>query len=181
MNDIAVPGNVPKGNIVPLDVRDDLRNGREPFSRIMAVVGSLKEHDVLHLRATFEPVPLFKALGKRGFEHSSVSHAADDWSVWFYHSDAPAGASAPAAAPVPDNKPALAETEDLLDVRGLEPPEPMTRTLEALEKMPDGHTLMHVNVRIPQFLLPILHERGYEYTVDDTDPEQVKVRIWRKK
>ena len=42
----------------------------------------------------------------------------------------------------------------VLDVRGLEPPEPMVRTLEALAVMPRGKTLVQINVRVPQFLLP---------------------------
>jgi uncharacterized protein DUF2249 len=70
--------------VVELDVRDDLRNGREPFSRIMSTVAGLQREEVLHLRATFEPVPLFAVLSSHGFVHESKSHAADDWSVWFW-------------------------------------------------------------------------------------------------
>ena len=70
--------------VVEVDVREDLRAGREPFGRIMSAVSALQDGDVLHLRATFEPVPLFAVLGERGFQYESRSHAADDWSVWFW-------------------------------------------------------------------------------------------------
>src|SRR5690606_30324432 len=50
------------GVIVDLDVREDLRSGREPFSRIMAAVATVPPGGTLRLRATFEPVPLYAVL-----------------------------------------------------------------------------------------------------------------------
>ncbi|HEY4131498.1 MAG TPA: DUF2249 domain-containing protein [Gemmatimonadaceae bacterium] len=75
--------------VIEVDVRDELRAGREPFSRIISAVAALRDDEVLHLRAVFEPVPLFTVLGKRGFAHESRAHAADDWSVWFWRSTTP--------------------------------------------------------------------------------------------
>jgi len=43
---------------VDLDVREDIRLGREPFSRIMSAVAELGPDQVLVLGARFEPVPL---------------------------------------------------------------------------------------------------------------------------
>src|SRR6185312_1664513 len=60
---------VPGAREVELDVREDLRCGREPFSRIMAAVAALAEGEILRLRAPFRPVPLFSVLAKRGFAH----------------------------------------------------------------------------------------------------------------
>lgn len=166
--------------VVELDVREDLRSGREPFSRIMSTVDGLRDHDVLHLRAIFEPVPLFKALGKRGFTHESLSHAPDDWSVWFWRAGAEGGAATaqreePAPATVAPKR--VGDVIEL-DVRGLNPPEPMMRTLAALETLPRGHTLVQVNERVPQFLLPVLAERGFSCEVDESRPEAVRVAIW---
>lgn len=172
--------------MVELDVRDDLRAGREPFSRIMAAVSTLADDRVLHLRTIFEPVPLYAVLAKRGFHHEAMAHAADDWSVWFWR---PAGDSAPVATDgrrIADGgrsggavggDTASAPNVVELDVRGLEPPEPLFRTLEALENLPAGGTLVQVNVRIPQVLLPILAERGFAYEIDETRPDVVLVRI----
>lgn len=172
--------------MVELDVRDDLRAGREPFSRIMAAVSTLADDRVLHLRTIFEPVPLYAVLAKRGFHHEAMAHAADDWSVWFWR---PAGDSAPVATDgrrIADGgrsggavggDTASAPNVVELDVRGLEPPEPLFRTLEALENLPPGGTLVQVNVRIPQVLLPILAERGFAYEIDETRPDVVLVRI----
>lgn len=168
--------------VVELDVRDDLRNGREPFTRIMKAVDALKAGEVLLLRAIFEPVPLFTVLGKRGFVHEAQEHAPDDWSVYFWREDAVRGA--PAAEASADAAATSAAGDDdgrtqWLDVRNLEPPEPLLRTLEALERLPDGHELVHVNQRVPQLLFPVLAERGFACEVNDADPERVLVRIWR--
>lgn len=170
----AWPG-VAGREVVELDVRDDLRNGREPFSRIMATVGKLRDDQVLHLRAIFEPAPLFAVLAKRGFAHHAEEHGPDDWSVWFYREEAPASAPAPSG----DELPAPAPNEFWLDVRGLEPPEPLVRTLAKLDELSPGQVLVQVNVRVAQFLLPILNERGHRFEIDESRSHVVLLRIWR--
>ena len=164
---------------IELDLRDDMRSGREPFSRIIAAVGALHDDRVLRLRTIFEPVPLFAVLARRGLVHESRQNAPDDWSVWFWR-----------AAPAFDHAVAERfdgtrseheepERETWLDVRGLEPPEPMVRTLAALDELPAGHQLVQVNVRVPQLLLPVLAKRGYSWTVDESHTDRVLVRIRR--
>jgi TusA-related sulfurtransferase len=160
---------VPDGRTeVLLDLRADLRAGREPFSRIMSAVGALRDDEVLHLRAIFEPAPLYAVLGKRGLAHATRMHASDDWSVWCWRGD----------VALPSDVATVGE--HVLDVRGLEPPEPMRRTLAALETLPPGATLVQVNVRAPQFLLPILAERGFDYEIDESREDRVLVHIRRR-
>lgn len=172
----------PHAPVVELDVRDDLRSGREPFSRIMTAVGSLRDGEVLELRTTFEPVPLLSVLAKRGFAHETGQHAPDDWAVWFWR-PASEGADAASVAPSPplpaDEVPADPRVV-WLDVRGLEPPEPLLRTLAALETLPVGHELVQVNARVPQLLFPMLAERGFACDVDESRADRVLVRIWRR-
>jgi tRNA 2-thiouridine synthesizing protein A len=55
----------------------------------------------------------------------------------------------------------------ILDNRGLEPPNPMIRTLEKLEMLNDDEILIIINDRPPMFLYPELEERGYTH---DTEP-----------
>ena len=164
--------------VVELDVRDDLRSGREPFSRIMAAVSALRDGEVLCLRAIFEPVPLFRALAKRGFVHESKAHAPDDWTVWFWRPQSvpPVAAVAVESAPSSD-MPEDDEHTTYLDVRGFGPPEPMIRTLVALESLPRDRVLVQINNRVPQFLLPVLQERGFEWEIDESHPDRVLVRI----
>ena len=69
--------------IVTVDVREDIRNGGEPFSRIMGAVAALAEGQDLLLIAPFEPLPLFGVLAKKGFHHSSREVTQGHWEVLF--------------------------------------------------------------------------------------------------
>ncbi len=78
---VELPADAP---VTEVDVREDLRMGREPFSKIMAAVDALPATHVLHVRATLAPVPLIGMLSERGFVYHMESHADDDWSVRFW-------------------------------------------------------------------------------------------------
>ena len=180
----------PHAPVVEVDVREDLRQGREPFARIMSAVAALGDGEVLRLRAIFHPAPLLAVLAKRGFANESEQHGPDDWSVWFWRDSVPATAPPPrtgdsstmssrtgearvGTSSLPDDRTVW------IDVRGLQPPEPLVRTLAALETLPAGHQLVHVNERVPQLLLPMLAERGFACELDDSRADRVLVRIWR--
>lgn len=180
--------------VVEVDVREDLRAGREPLARIMGAATKLNDGEVLRVRATFQPVPLLTVLGKRGFTSESLEHGPDDWSVWFWReaareaipandaassrtNNADAASSRTSEASV-GTSPIGDENSVWLDVRGLHPPEPLMRTLAALEELPAGHQLVHVNERVPQLLLPMLAERGFACELDDSRSDRVLLRIW---
>jgi uncharacterized protein (DUF2249 family) len=183
---------LPAERLLELDVRDDLRNGREPFHRIMEARRALAAGQVLRLRAIFEPAPLYTVLGKQGFTHWTERLAADDWRIWFWRPEetgetaggldadgSQAQVQAPAAERPPAPEPAPEERIQVLDVRGLEPPEPMVRTLAVLETLPAGHTLVQVNVRVPEFLLPQLQQRGFTYEIHEQADGAVRLFIHR--
>ena len=69
--------------IVTLDVREDLRNGREPFSKVMGAVAKLQPDEKLQMIAPFEPTPLFSVLGNQGFGHESKQIPSGDWEILF--------------------------------------------------------------------------------------------------
>ena len=122
--------DVPKTCQVELDVREDIRRGEMPLAKIMATAKALGNDAVLVLRAPFEPVPLYNVLAKRSFAHWTEHCGQDDWRVFFYRATA-------------DTKPSKTEHEirdcrAVLDVRGLEPPEPMVRVLEELDRLGPG-------------------------------------------
>src|SRR4051812_14814352 len=70
-------------NTVTVDVREDLRSGREPFSKILNAVVALHADEQLLLIAPFEPVPLFRVMEKQGFAHRGQATAAGDWEILF--------------------------------------------------------------------------------------------------
>jgi len=160
-------------NLVHLDVREDIRRGQEPFARIMAAVKALGPEQALVLRAPFEPVPLLAALGKRGFSHWAEQSAPDDWTVWFYREpsatvEADGGTSAAAAA---------GADPGVLDVRGLEPPEPMVQILERLDTLRPGQRLVVLHERRPMLLYPQLDERGFLHETEEPGPGLVRIVI----
>ncbi|HEY7433874.1 MAG TPA: DUF2249 domain-containing protein [Methylomirabilota bacterium] len=163
---------VPETCRVHLDVREDIRRGQEPFARIMAAVKTLAADQVLALRTPFEPIPLYDVLGKRGFAHWTERRAADDWSVWFYRAATPR--AEPIAAPAP-----AARLRTVVDVRGLEPPQPMVRVLAEVDRLGPGAELEVLHERRPMFLYPQLDERGFVHETDEPEPGLVRILIRR--
>ncbi|SHG22861.1 DUF2249 domain-containing protein [Ornithinibacillus halophilus] len=64
-----------------------------------------------------------------------------------------------------------------IDNRGLEPPQPMMRTLKALEKMNDGEKLAIINDRRPMFLYEELNDRGYLHETEPQEDGSFKITI----
>lgn len=75
----------------------------------------------------------------------------------------PRGNVAPVAAPAPAVTPDSSE----VDARGLEPPEPMLRILNALEHLAPGGTLRARTDRRPLHLLPELDARGVRHASEE--------------
>jgi uncharacterized protein (DUF2249 family) len=146
-----------------LDVRPALAAGEEPFQAIMDAVGTLAPGQSLRLIAPFRPVPLFSVMANRGFAASDRAIGNGDWEVTFSpvaaEQDDTAGlaiGSSPSAiswgAPIEE-----------LDLRDLDPPEPMVRILEALEDLQAGDVLFALLAREPVFLFPELAKRQHEW------------------
>ena len=148
-------------NIVTLDVREDLRQGREPFSKIMNAVARLRPDEKLLLVAPFEPAPLFSVLGKQGFDHESKQIQSGDWEVLFTRRNGETVAFVPPERP-PCSAVKTEPTEIIeVDARGLEPPQPMVKILEALAALPAGAELRAHTDRKPMHLYAQLEERGF--------------------
>lgn len=64
-----------------------------------------------------------------------------------------------------------------LDNRGLEPPQPMMRTLAALEELPAGEELIINNDRRPMFLYAELDERGYSHDTVELEDGSFQITI----
>jgi uncharacterized protein (DUF2249 family) len=150
-----------------LDVRPILRAGGEPFSAIMEAVNRLVAGQSIRLLATFEPVPLYAVLAKKGFDHAAREIGEGDWEVMFTPA---ATAAARPRQSQPDqptavnaSTPGWPEPSRHLDNRDLDPPEPMVRTLAAVEELRPGEVLCALLCREPVFLLPELGKRGHEW------------------
>ncbi|WP_164669488.1 DUF2249 domain-containing protein [Virgibacillus doumboii] len=65
----------------------------------------------------------------------------------------------------------------IIDNRGLEPPQPMMRTLKALDKMNSGESLSIINDRRPMFLYEELDDRGYLHETEAQEDGSYKITI----
>jgi uncharacterized protein (DUF2249 family) len=169
-------GPRPGSSRVVLDVREDLRAGREPFAQIMAAVADLARDGVLVLRTPFEPQPLYRVLGRRGLVHVAEQGGPEDWTVTFYWPEA--GAS-PAGDDSGRGHEPLEAGLSRLDVRGLEPPLPLVRVLERLDTLEPDEGLEVLHDRRPLLLYPQLEDRGFRHETDEPAPGLVRIRIRR--
>ncbi|MCS0672178.1 DUF2249 domain-containing protein [Cytobacillus firmus] len=64
-----------------------------------------------------------------------------------------------------------------LDNRGLEPPQPMLRTLAALESLPEGETLLIINDRRPMFLYEQLDEMACSHVTAEQEDGSFLIEI----
>jgi uncharacterized protein (DUF2249 family) len=165
---------IPAGRRVHVDVREDLARGDKPLARIMAAVNALAPDQTLEVRAPFEPVPLYGVLSRQGLSHWAAARAADDWSIWFYR-ETVVVAEAPREPVVSSPGRTM-----MLDVRGLEPPEPMRLVLEQVDTLAEGDTLEVIHCRRPVFLYPQLDERGFLHATDEPEPGVVRIVIRRR-
>jgi uncharacterized protein (DUF2249 family) len=155
--DVATP---PARVVTEVDVRPVIAAGDPPFRAIMRAVEELAPGAVLRIRSPFDPKPLHGVLEGLGFSRRVHERGEGDWESDYWR---------------PDEREPL-----LLDVRGLAPPEPLERTLAALEELPADRALLQVNDRVPVFLLPLLDERGYAYRIGE-DQRGTLTTIWRER
>ena len=139
--------------VTTIDVRPDFFYGHEPFRRIMRAVAKLKPGEKLLLLAPFEPLPLCRIMAGRGYSYTASELPSGSWEVLFEQDET-------AGAPCDDRPPADLDWLTI-DVRGLEPPMPLVRVLEALETLPGRSGLIVHTDRRPMLLLEELPRRGF--------------------
>jgi len=144
---------------VIFDARPQLAAGEEPFAAIMARLHALRPGEVLTVQAPFEPAPLLRLMGTRGWR-THGTWAPEAFEASFERplelGDAPVS--------VPAERIARDAAGLTLDVRGLEPPEPMRLVLATLDG-DDALPLRILHHREPALLYPRLAERGLRWSV----------------
>jgi TusA-related sulfurtransferase len=69
--------------------------------------------------------------------------------------------------------------QQLLDVRDLEPPEPLVRVLTATDSLKSGEYLRVLSRRDPVMLYPLLMSQGFEYRTIAGSAAAYEILIWR--
>ncbi len=173
--------------VVELDVRPHLRKKLEPFQLIMDSVKNLDKDDIFVLHATFKPTPLFGVLKMKGLAGKAERIGPEHWISTFVNKknkswldgssegedNGENEAQGTGSEAVPDGEAKVVS----LDNRGLEPPQPMIRTLSALDRCRPGDEVHIHNDRVPMFLIEELHSLGYPYTVEEQPDGSAKVKI----
>lgn len=166
---------------VELDVRPYLRKKLEPFQMIMETVKTLHKEDTFILHATFKPTPLLGLMKTKGYVNKVVHVGEDHWTVTFIHKSRKDEFEAETEIPhiqeelerSINHSPQTFE----LDNRGLEPPQPMIRTLKKLEEAQSGDSVIIHNDRVPMFLIEELNSLGYTYDVENQSDGSARVTI----
>lgn len=182
---VALSEHLSESRGIVVDVREDLRQGREPFQKIMAAAEHVPAGGSFTLYATFKPTPLIAVLQGQGFEAEAEAIGEGDWRVIFVrkrhetHDDSGEGGSDPmlGSSDVPVDDGAGRSSDIRLDNRGLEPPEPMVRTLEAIHGLKPGQRIVGAFDRRPMFLLPKLDQMGLGYEINDNSDGSVTLII----
>jgi len=171
---------IPKGKLVDLDVRSEVNSGQDPFKTIMTAVGNLKEDEVLHLINHFEPVPLYTVMKMKGFGH--LTECKDgEWHIYFYREEGGSGGpSRPEEGQKKVEQRRGVQKTIEIDVRGLEPPEPMVRIIETLPQVDQDTVLLVHHHREPVMLYDKLEHLGYEASTEKVSEGYYKVRITKK-
>lgn len=188
-------------NIVELDVRPQLRQKLEPFQLIMDTVKKLRDDDVFVLHATFKPTPLLGVLKMRGYINHVEKKEKDHWTVTFVKRKYKHLLAEVTGQIEDENKGHDGQLEELdhqvkdkrleqtglvkqrepisidLDNRGLQPPQPMMRTLAALDRCEPGDEVNIHNDRVPVFLIEELKQLGCIFTVEEQPDGSAKVNI----
>lgn len=167
--------NAKDEDIVSLDVRPLLKKGEEPFGKIMETVKSLKDGQIFLLEVLFEPGPLYDVMERKGFLSYTEKVSDEHYKVYFYRKGKPKE-SEEKEIKIEERR-RIEGNRIILNVRGLEPPQPMELVLTTLEELKDGQELIVEHERVPVFLLPRLEERGYSYEIVEKEEGNVVIKI----
>jgi len=154
--------------LVMLDVREDIAQGVDPFTRIMEAVRALPIGEKVQIDAPFDPVPLKRFLGGMGFTGSTEQLSDGHWRLLFRREK-----MMQEALNNESNNSGVAPSADipLLDVRGLEPPGPLVEIMRKLQAPDVGKFLMVRIHREPIYLQPELREIGWNCDIVTAEPD----------
>ncbi|MBU9713241.1 DUF2249 domain-containing protein [Evansella tamaricis] len=168
-------------NKVILDVREDLSNKRDPFKKIMGTVKTLKKEEKLILHSTIKPTPLLTIMKAKGYENEVEKIDTNHYNTTFTKKENGFFSLFQKKKERRDVTPSLLKEEELtsyfLDNRGLQPPQPMVRTMKRLELLQPGETLIIHNDRVPVFLLEELKDLHISYEIEEQEDNTAKVHL----
>jgi uncharacterized protein (DUF2249 family) len=163
-----------------IDVRPLLASGQDPFAQVMSASAKIPSGGFLVIDAPFDPAPLRRVLAGKGFTSLGRQIGPGHWRIcWRREEPAPVQAEAETPTPRPGPEPWQACDGTHLDVRGLQPPEPMTRVLDLIDQGGADTLILHHD-REPVLLYPLLAERGWSCLSVDHLEGEVRIKLTRE-
>jgi len=163
-----------------LDVRPLLASGQDPFSQVMSMSAQVQPGGFMVVDAPFDPAPLRRVLAKKGFTSLGRQFGPSHWRIC-WRREMILQVEAETDEPMPRHGPEPWNDADgtHLDVRGLQPPEPLTRVLDLIDQGETDNLVLHHD-REPVFLYPMLAERGWSCLSVEHLPGEVRIRLVRE-
>jgi len=161
------------------DVHPIIESGKDPFQNIIASVKEIKDDEILLIINSFEPIPLYSVLDKKGFEHWTEKEN-DLFKIYFYKDKERVLDENSSGQKLPFKEVDYKNVIEL-NVRELVPPEPMIKILETLSSVDENTLLLVHHHREPMMLYPKLEERGYEAVSNKIEENYYKVIITKKR
>ena len=156
--------------VTTLDVREDFSSGAHPCDKIHSAIAGVTEGETLRLLVPFEPIPLYDLAARKGLGHKCQQAPEGHWEVFFAHD---ASAKQRAVENGKANGSSCNCSSDTsgeiieVDARGLVPPQPMVKILEALASLPQGGQVHARTDRRPVHLYAQLEARGFTGETQD--------------
>lgn len=162
-----------------LDVRPLLASGQDPFAQVMSMSARVPSGGFMVVDAPFDPAPLRRVLAGKGFTSLGRQVGPNHWRICWRRDEAQEATSVteePMTHRGPEPWGAADGTH--LDVRGLQPPEPLTRVLDLIDQGETDTLVLHHD-REPVFLYPLLGERGWSCLSVEHLQGEVRIRLAR--
>ena len=175
-----------EADIIRLDVRPLIENGKDPLRIITDQYQSLQTGQVLCVINSFVPSPLIALLGKKEAQSYVQNIERNCYYCWFYKNEVEAkniksiSPGISSVEPVEFEQLISSSNSDKLrtiDVRGLPMPIPMERILEALQQLPTDEKLYVYHHRVPLYLLEELQQQNYSIVLSTYDDEDIRLLI----
>jgi len=210
----TIPPDFSNKEIVTLDVRPIIAEGKDPFGHINKVAKKIKPEQVLLIINDFEPIPLVEYLVSKNFIHWMTEDEDGNYLSYFklnckkanffqrllgkkhipcqFHSVAKNDeiketSNTHREKEIGETNPEKFEQIKQqyegklveIDVRDLEMPMPMQNILLGIEKLADDEALFVHHKRIPQFLLPELKKRNWQYVAKEINPDYTYLIVYK--
>lgn len=135
------------------DVRPMIAAGQDPLEQLIAEIETLGTGSVFLVRAPFLPKPLLTLLRSQGHgvEAEEIVDGVFVVSVW------------------------IGRADPVIDLRDLEPPEPLEAILKASTCLEAGQTYLARLPRFPRLLLPHLDKRPVRVHIEDLEDDSVLI------